>query len=108
MTTGISKIRQGLAAGEFSSVEITSDLLARIEQHNPALNCYISVTGDIALEQARAADAMLAAGNGGALTGVPLAHKDLWCTDGVRTSCGSRMLDNFIAPYDATVIERFK
>ncbi len=108
MTMGVGKIRQGLADGEFSSVEITGDLLARIEQHNPALNCFISVTGDIALEQARAADALLAAGDGGPLTGVPLAHKDLWCTDGVRTSCGSRMLDNFIAPYDATVIERFK
>jgi aspartyl-tRNA(Asn)/glutamyl-tRNA(Gln) amidotransferase subunit A len=108
MTMGVGRIRQGLADGEFSSVEITTDLLARIERHDPALNCYISVTQDIALEQARAADALLAAGSGGPLTGVPLAHKDLWCTDGVRTSCGSRMLDNFIAPYDATVIERFK
>ena len=108
MAQGISEIRRGLDAGEFSSEEITHDYLARIEKHNPALNCYISVTAEIALEQARAADARLGAGGGGPLTGVPLAHKDLWCTDGVRTSCGSRILDNFVAPYDATVIGNFR
>jgi len=103
----VNDIRQGLASGQFSSVEITRDYLARIAQHNPALNCYISVTEDLALQQAAEADAKLAQGKGGLLTGVPLAHKDLFCTDGVKTSCGSRMLDNFIAPYDATVVERF-
>jgi aspartyl-tRNA(Asn)/glutamyl-tRNA(Gln) amidotransferase subunit A len=108
MTVGVAEIRRGLAEGKFSSVEITTELLSRIERHNPTLNCFISVTGGIALEQARAADAALARGDGGPLAGVPLAHKDLFCTDGVRTSCGSRILDNFIAPYDATVIERFK
>jgi len=77
MTMGVSKIRQGLDAGEFSSVEITSDLLARIEKHNPKLNCFISVTEELALRQAQAADAALAGGNAGLLTGVPLAHKDL-------------------------------
>ncbi len=104
----VTDIRSGLAAGEFSSVEITQDYLARIALHNPALNCFISVTEDIALAQASAADAALAKGDAAALTGVPLAYKDLFCTDGVRTSCGSRILDNFIAPYDATVIENFK
>ncbi|MCP4388665.1 MAG: Asp-tRNA(Asn)/Glu-tRNA(Gln) amidotransferase GatCAB subunit A, partial [Gammaproteobacteria bacterium] len=104
----VTDIRRGLAAREFSSVEITQDYLARIALHNPALNCFISVTEDIALAQASAADAALAKGDAAALTGVPLAHKDLFCTDGVRTSCGSRILDNFIAPYDATVIENFK
>ena len=108
MARSVTEIRQGLAAGEFSSVEITQDYLARIAQHNPALNCFISVTDDIALAQAREADAALARGEAGALTGVPLAHKDLFCTDGVKTSCGSRILDNFIAPYDATVIENFR
>ena len=102
----INDIRQGLACGQFSSVEITRDYLARIAQHNPVLNCFISVTEDLALQQAAAADTRLAQGKGGLLTGVPLAHKDLYCTDGVKTSCGSRMLDNFIAPYDATVVER--
>jgi aspartyl-tRNA(Asn)/glutamyl-tRNA(Gln) amidotransferase subunit A len=99
---------QGLATGEFSSSEITRDYLARIEKHNPLLNCYISVTAELALEQATQADERLAQGNAGLLTGVPIAHKDLFCTDGVRTSCASRILDNFIAPYDATVVERFK
>ena len=108
MASSVTEICQGLAEGKFSSVEITQDYLARIKQHNPTLNCFISVTDELALEQARQADATLAAGKAGPLTGVPIAHKDLFCTDGVRTSCGSRILDNFIAPYDATVIEHFK
>ncbi len=108
MAASVTEICRGLAEGKFSSVEITQDFLARIKQHNPTLNCFISVTDELALEQARQADATLAAGKAGLLTGVPIAHKDLFCTDGVRTSCGSRILDNFIAPYDATVIEHFK
>ena len=108
MTRSITEIRAGLAQGEYSSVEITQHYLDRIDQHNPALNCFISVTPEIALQQAGDADKAIARGNSRALTGVPLAHKDLFCTDGVRTSCGSRILDNFIAPYDATVIENFK
>ena len=107
MARSVSAISQGLARGEFSSVEITRDYLGRIERHNPALNCFISVTGERALQQAQAADTARAAGEAGPLCGVPLAHKDLWCTDGVLTSCGSHILDNFIAPYDATVIEKF-
>jgi aspartyl-tRNA(Asn)/glutamyl-tRNA(Gln) amidotransferase subunit A len=108
MPKSVTEIRRGLSEGKFSSVEITQDYLARIAQYNPELNCFISVTDDIALEQARLADAALARGDASALTGVPLAHKDLFCTDGVKTSCASRILDNFIAPYDATVIENFK
>jgi len=108
MAISVTEIRQGLAEGKFSSVEITQDYLARIALHNPALNCFISVTEALALEQAALADTDLAKGDGKPLTGVPLAHKDLFCTDGVKTSCGSRILDNFIAPYDATVIENFK
>ncbi len=108
MSYTVTEIRQGLAAGRFSSSEITRDYLARIAEHNPQLNCFISVTEELAMQQAQVADAALADGNTGLLTGVPLAHKDLFCTDGVRTSCGSRMLDNFIAPYDATVVERIR
>ena len=108
MAMSVTEISQGLAAGKFSSVEVTQDYLARIAQFNPALNCFISVTDELALAQARQADARLAKGQADALTGVPLAHKDLFCTDGVKTSCASRILDNFIAPYDATVIEHFK
>ena len=106
MSKTISQIQAGLASGEFSSVEITQDYLTAISEHNPAINCYISITDDIALQQAESADECISAGNTQALTGVPLAHKDLFCTDGVRTSCGSKMLDNFIAPYNATVVEK--
>ena len=107
MNKSIRQIQQGLASGEFSSVEITQEYLDRINQHNAAINCYITVTEDIALEQAKAADAQIASGDIKPLTGVPIAHKDIFCTDGVKTSCGSKMLDNFIAPYNATVIEKF-
>ncbi|MGN6453074.1 MAG: Asp-tRNA(Asn)/Glu-tRNA(Gln) amidotransferase subunit GatA, partial [Steroidobacteraceae bacterium] len=90
----------------FSSVELVSELLARIEKSQPLLNAFISVTGAAALEAARAADQALARGGAGALTGVPIAHKDIFCTAGVRTTCGSRMLDNFVSPYDATVVAK--
>ncbi len=108
MADSLIEISRGLAAGEFSSVEITQEYLARIGKRNPTLNCFISVTEELALEQAQAADAKRAAGETAPLCGVPIAHKDLFCTDGVRTSCASRILDNFIAPYDATVVENFK
>ncbi len=107
MSHSIRQIQQGLRSGKFSSTEITQEYLTSIKQHNPVLNCYISVTEDLALQQAGAADKLIANGEFTELTGVPLAHKDLFCTDGVKTSCGSKMLDNFIAPYNATVIEKF-
>ena len=107
MSHTVKQIQQGLSSGAFSSVEITQQYLAAIRQHNPSINCYISITDELALQQARAADALIARAGATGLTGVPLAHKDLFCTDGVKTSCGSKMLDNFIAPYDATVIEKF-
>ncbi len=96
----------GLASGEFSSVELTRHYLSRIEAHDPQLNSFITVTGEQALAQAQAADAQRAAGTAGPLTGVPIAHKDIFCTRGVRTTCASRMLDNFVSPYDATVVSR--
>lgn len=99
-------IAAGLAAREFSSVEVTRALLDRIDALDPAYNSFISVTRATALEQAAAADAAIAAGTAGPMTGVPYAHKDIFCTVGTKTSCGSRMLDNFIAPYHATVSER--
>ena len=82
-------------------------MLARIQQLDPQLNSFISVTEELALGQARAADARRAAGETGALLGAPIAHKDLFCTQGQRTSCGSKMLDNFISPYESTVTQRF-
>jgi len=103
---GIADISRALAKGEYSSVELTRAYLAQIEAQNAALNAYITVAPERALAQAEAADARRAKGETGPLLGVPLAHKDIFCTRGVRTSCASRMLDNFIAPYDATVVEK--
>lgn len=96
----------GLASGDFSSRELTAALLARIEHHNPALNALITTTSSSALAHAEQADHLRAAGNAGPLCGVPIVHKDIFCTDGVRTSAGSKMLDNFVPPYNATVVER--
>ena len=104
----IGELAEQLAAKKLSSVELARYFLARIERFNPALNAVITLTADQALESAAAADARLAAGDRGPLLGIPLIHKDIFCTDGVRTSCGSRMLDNFVAPYDATVVVRLK
>src|ERR1700683_3315327 len=107
-TLSIGELARRLAAKEISSVELALHFLARIERLNPSLNAVITLTADQALEAARAADRRLAAGERGRLLGIPLIHKDIFCTDGVRTSCGSRMLDNFIAPYDATIVTRLK
>jgi len=106
-TKTLAELSRALKRREFSSVELTRAYLQRIERHSPALNAYITVTAERALAQAHAADARLAKGAGDALTGIPIAQKDIFCTKGVKTSCGSRMLDNFIAPYDATTVERF-
>ncbi len=104
----IAELAASLRAGEFSSEELTCAFLERIKAHDEQLNSFITVTEELAMAQAREADARIAAGEAGPLTGVPLAHKDIFCTDGVRTSCASKMLDPFIAPYDATVVQRFK
>ncbi len=104
----IAELSAALAKGECSSVELTEHFLKRIEALDGGLNSFVTVTAEQALAQAKAADDRRARGEAGALTGVPMAQKDIFCTDGVRTTCGSKMLDNFIAPYDATVVERFK
>ncbi|MDB6146106.1 MAG: gatA 1 [Pseudomonas sp.] len=102
----LAEIARGLADKMFSAEELTRTLLARIAQLDPQLNSFITVTQEQAVSQAQAADARRAAGENGPLLGIPLAHKDLFCTQGVRTSCGSKMLDNFKAPYDATVVAK--
>jgi aspartyl-tRNA(Asn)/glutamyl-tRNA(Gln) amidotransferase subunit A len=107
-TRSLTQLAAGLKAREFSSVELTRMLLARIEAHQPLLNALISVTATSAMQAAAVADGVLARGGGGPLTGIPLVHKDIFCTEGVRTTCGSRMLDNFVAPYDATVVAKLK
>ena len=104
----LTELAAGLRARRYSSVELVSAYLARIEASQGALNSFISITRESALREAEAADAALAAGSGRPLTGVPIAHKDLFCTQGVRTSCGSRMLENFVSPYDATVVAKLK
>jgi aspartyl-tRNA(Asn)/glutamyl-tRNA(Gln) amidotransferase subunit A len=108
LNQGLADIAKALARGDYSSQELTQAYLDRIQQHNAGLNAYITVTPEQALAQATAADQQRAAGKVGLMTGIPIAHKDIFCTTGVRTSCGSRMLDNFIAPYDATIVERLK
>jgi aspartyl-tRNA(Asn)/glutamyl-tRNA(Gln) amidotransferase subunit A len=104
----IAQMSAGLRAREFSSVELTQAYLRRITELSARLNAFITVTAERALEDAQRADATLARGEGGPLTGVPIAHKDIFCTDGIRTSCGSRMLDAFVAPYESTVTSRLR
>lgn len=102
----IAQMSKDLAGKEYTSVELTQHYLNRIKQHGPALNAFITLTEESALEQARQADASRAKGITSALLGIPFAHKDIFCTKGIRTSCGSKMLDNFVAPYNATVVQR--
>ena len=102
----LSELAAGLRSQQFSSVELTQAFLGRIRQHQD-LNAFISVCEDSALQQAQAADQLIAVGDAGLLAGIPIAQKDIFCTLGVKTSCGSKMLDNFIAPYNATVVEHF-
>ena len=102
----LAELSRLLHGREISSVELVKTCLDRAEQFNGHLNCFISMFPDHALEQAGEADRLIAAGKAGALTGLPIAHKDIFCTAGFKTSCASKMLDNFIAPYNATVTDR--
>ena len=107
----LTQISKGLEAGDFTSVEITQHFLNRINQFDQGengINSFITVTQEQALADAKAADERRAAGNATAWTGVPFAHKDIFCTDGTLTTCGSKMLSNFVPPYDATVVENMK
>ncbi len=105
-TMTLAELTAGLESGEFTSVDVTRSLLDRIATYDAKLNALITVTGDAALAAAAKADADRAAGNVGMLNGLPVIHKDIFCTRGVKTSCGSKMLDNFISPYDAAIVER--
>ena len=104
----VSALADALRRKEFSSVELTRHFLDRIAALDPALNAYITVSGEIALAEAAQADERRHSGEDNPILGIPIAHKDIFCTRGVRTSCGSRMLDTFVAPYDATVVARFR
>ena len=105
-TKSLTELAAGLESGDFSSVELTQSLLDRVARHDEALNAFVTVTGEQALAAAAKADADRASGHAGVLNGLPIIHKDIFCTRGVKTTCGSRMLDNFISPYDATIVER--
>jgi aspartyl-tRNA(Asn)/glutamyl-tRNA(Gln) amidotransferase subunit A len=107
INASLKQLSSQLAAKKISSVELTQLYLDRIAALNPALNAYITLNPETSLAQARAADAQLAQGKGVALTGIPLAQKDIFCAKGWRTTCGSKMLESFIAPYDAHVISQF-
>ncbi|MBS1189971.1 MAG: aspartyl/glutamyl-tRNA(Asn/Gln) amidotransferase subunit [Rhodocyclaceae bacterium] len=104
----LKELSQALAAKKISSVELTQLYLDRISRFNPQLNAFITVNGDKSLAAARAADQRIARGEAGPLTGIPVAQKDIFCAEGWLTTCGSKMLSNFVSPYDATVIERME
>ena len=102
----LAQLKQALDDGDLSSVEITTAFLDRIDSLNPELNAFITITHEDAREAAADADAARAKGKASAFAGLPIAHKDLFCTDGTRTTCGSKMLADFVAPYDAHVVSR--
>ena len=103
----LKQLSTQLAEKKISSVELTGEFLKRVKIHNPNYNAFITVNEDMSLAQAAAADEMIAAGQAKSLTGIPIAQKDIFCAKGWLTTCGSKMLSNFISPYDAGVIERF-
>ncbi|NOY43874.1 MAG: Asp-tRNA(Asn)/Glu-tRNA(Gln) amidotransferase subunit GatA, partial [Deltaproteobacteria bacterium] len=104
----IRELRALLDRGEVTSEELTRAYLDRIEEWNPRINAYLTVTADLALEMARAADRRIRSGQAGPLTGIPVGLKDLLVTEGVRTTCGSRILEDFVPPYDGTVVARLR
>nr|VFJ65312.1 MAG: aspartyl/glutamyl-tRNA(Asn/Gln) amidotransferase subunit A [Candidatus Kentron sp. FW] len=104
----LSELSAILHTREISSEELTRFFLTRIKRIDPSLNSFITITESSALEQARAADRCIATGDNTPLTGIPVVHKDIFCTHDIKTTCGSRMLENFVAPYDATVVARIK
>jgi len=112
INASLKQLSQALAAKQISSVELTQLFLERIARQNPTLNAFVTVDPEKSLKMARAADARLAAASGvkpaGPLTGIPIAQKDIFCAEGWRTTCGSKMLANFISPYDATVIRKLE
>ena len=108
LTAPVSKLKQLLVDRTVSSEELTKACLAQIEAENAELNAVVTVCAEEALASARDADAQIARGTIKSLTGIPLLHKDIFCTRGVRTTCGSRMLENFVPAYDATVVTKMK
>src|SRR5687767_1519558 len=104
----LAELSKALDEKTISSVELTKYFLARINTFNEKLNAFITVSEEFALNAAEAADKQRHQGKQGLLLGIPIAQKDIFCTEGIKTSCGSKMLDNFYAPYDATVVSKLK
>src|SRR5512134_1916605 len=107
IAASLKELSAALGVKKVSSVELTKLFLDRIDRHQPRLNAFITVDPEKSLAQARAADERIARGETAPLTGIPVAHKDIFCAQGWLTTCASRMLSNFVAPYDAHVIEQF-
>ena len=106
IAAGLKELSQALAAKQVSSVELATLFLDRIDRLNPEINAFVTVDRERSLKMAAVADARIAAGDAGPLTGIPIAQKDIFCAEGWTTTCGSKMLANFVSPYDATVIEK--
>ncbi|UQG54688.1 MULTISPECIES: Asp-tRNA(Asn)/Glu-tRNA(Gln) amidotransferase subunit GatA [unclassified Marinobacter] len=104
----VAELSRELESGKISSVELTREFLDRIKAEDDQYNSFITVTEDLAMADAKAADEQRAAGNASVWTGVPFAHKDIFCTNGVATTAGSKMLADFVPPYDATVVANFR
>jgi aspartyl-tRNA(Asn)/glutamyl-tRNA(Gln) amidotransferase subunit A len=104
----VAELSRELESGKISSVELTRQFLGRLKKEDEQLNSFVTITEEQALADAHAADQQRAAGKATPWTGVPFAHKDIFCTNGVATTCGSKMLANFVPPYDATVTENFR
>jgi len=107
INTSLKELSAQLASKKISSVELTQTFLDRIRELNPKLNAFITTDENKSLAQAKAADALIASGKAGPLTGIPVAQKDIFCAEGWLSTCGSKMLHNFVSPYDAHVIEQF-
>jgi len=107
INSSLKQLGEMLQAKKISSVELTQSFLNRIKQYNPAINAYIALNEEVTMAQAKAADARIANGNAAPLTGIPIAQKDIFCAKGWATTCGSKMLADFVAPYDAHVITQF-
>ena len=107
-TKSVTELSESLKSGDISSVELTKQFLTRAKKLNSQLNCLITITEEEALKAAQAADIAIKNKTAGKLTGIPIIHKDIFCTENIRTSCASKMLDNFISPYDATVVTKLK
>ena len=107
LNLSLKEISQALEKKKFTSVELTQFFLNRVKKHNPSLNAFITVDEGKSLAMAEKSDQLIQSGKKSILTGIPIAQKDIFCADGWKTTCGSKMLENFISPYDSTVIHKF-